>query len=381
MFLITHRIEFKFVEMPNTFVLYNLKKTIIMKNSIITILHTGYWACYSLLVAFVSAIMTGLFNHFIFQGYNMIAFEATFIFVPAIISFYVNYSYLFEKYFKQNKILKLSIATIFIALICGIIGLICTALIWKFIIPKGGPSMHEDGYSELLALVFVTSINAFFNGLIGLLLKGFITSSNDIEIKKELHIKNKEMELALIKAKLNPHFLFNTINNIDALINIDAAKASLYLNKFSEILRYMLYETDAPKIALQKEINNIEKYIDLQKIRSVNPNFVKFTNQISNNNLMIAPMILMPIVENAFKHCSNTNEENAIEIKIESASEVINFYCKNKFSINKNQNINGLGKSLIEKRIALLYPNKYELKTSIENNIYSVHLCINTNEY
>src|ERR1044071_687955 len=113
------------------------------------------------------------------------------------------------------------------------------------------------------------------------------------------------MELALIKSQINPHFLFNTINNIDVLIAKDSAKASEYLNKLSGILRYMIYETRNEKISLAGELDYIEKYLELQKIRTANPDYVNFQISGEANNLKIAPMILFPFIENAFKHTEN----------------------------------------------------------------------------
>ncbi len=120
------------------------------------------------------------------------------------------------------------------------------------------------------------------------------------------------MELALVKSQINPHFLFNTINNIDVLISKDAERASAYLNKLSDIMRFMLYETKPAKIPLPKELTYIEKFIELQKIRTTNEHYVNYSIKGDTANFMIPPMLLISFIENAFKYADNKKVENAI---------------------------------------------------------------------
>ncbi len=121
-------------------------------------------------------------------------------------------------------------------------------------------------------------------------------------------------------------------------------------------MRFMLYETKADKIALSTELTYIEKYIELQKIRSSNPSYVNYSIEGSSNDLMIEPMLFIPFIENAFKHTENKNLENAINIKITINKEMIIFECENKFTINsqKNSEHNGLGNGLIEKTTPII---------------------------
>jgi len=182
----------------------------------------------------------------------------------------------------------------------------------------------------------------------------------------------------LIKAQLDPHFLFNTLNNIDVLIIKNADEASNYLNKLSDILRFMLYETKTDEILLSKEIEYIEKYIDLQKIRTSNANYVSFEVVGKTNNLMIAPMVFIPFIENAFKHTTNKKMDHAIEVKIIIDDKNIQFICKNKFDSNRilKQESNGLGNHLIEKRLDLIYKENHTLAIHKTNELYSVNLII-----
>ena len=186
------------------------------------------------------------------------------------------------------------------------------------------------------------------------------------------------MEMALIKSKIDPHLLFNTINNIDALIIKDAVEASDYLNKLSDIMRFMLYETMADKILLSQEIEYIEKYIALQKIRTANVSYIHFTVSGNIGEKLIAPMIFIPFIENAFKHTTNKKLENAITVNILVTDTIIKMVCENKFDPRpKVQSKNsGLGNELIQKRLQLIYAEKHVLEINRNNELYSVHLTI-----
>ncbi len=154
-----------------------------------------------------------------------------------------------------------------------------------------GPISFAGTLRAYIEVIVVIAFGALLNGIIGLVMKGFITSYGDIRVKEELNRKNFEVELALVKSQLSPHFLFNTINNIDVLIGIDAARASAYLNKLSDIMRFMLYETKTELIPLEEELAYIEKYIDLQKIRTANPDYIRFRVQGRAPGLLVPPML------------------------------------------------------------------------------------------
>ena len=222
-------------------------------------------------------------------------------------------------------------------------------------------------------------IPALMAGVVGLVIRGFVASYDDIKLKQELTEKNNKMEMALVKAQLDPHFLFNTLNNIDVLIQKDAEEASKYLNKLSDIMRFMLFETKTDQIDIVKEIEYLEKYIELQKIRSSNPNFVRLTINGDYQNKKISPMVFIPFIENAFKHVADKKAENAIDINIIIEEGKIQFECTNNCN-NKSISIdgyNGLGNELIQKRLNLLYPNSHNLTLENEANYYKVILTIN----
>ncbi|CAN5392213.1 hypothetical protein BH11BAC3_BH11BAC3_02710 [soil metagenome] len=301
-----------------------------------------------------------------------------FALVPSFITFYLFYFLLFPRYLQKNKILLSIIYGLLIAIGAAVVGYV---LIRYFIESGRISDMDKGGKNGRSTSVIVITIMTFIGsicGIVALVLNGFITWFNEIKLKELLREKNYEMEMALIKSKLDPHLLFNTINNIDALILKDAVAASDYLNKLSDIMRFMLYETKADKILLSKEIEYIDKYIALQKIRIANENYARFTVTGATGTKLIAPMVFIPFIENAFKHTNNKKLENAITINIIITNDTIQLICENKFDnkLTVKQFDSGLGNELIEKRLNLLYPEKHQLEIQKTNDQYSVNLTI-----
>jgi len=350
-----------------------------LKKPFVILLHIGYWILYLLLILlFILFIEAGNIKT-VSQGqlriFGMLKIMSALTVAPGVIGFYSFYSVLFDRYLAKKRIVALCIAAIITSLIAGLMGLVCTAI-------AGNHNIFTS--SETNAAFFIGSfmtVLALIHGIIALVMKGFISWYGDIKVKEAMQQKNFETELALVKSQLSPHFLFNTINNIDVLIEKDAGKASAYLNKLSHIMRFMLYETKTELIPLQKEIAYIEKYIDLQKIRTSNQNFIQYSTEGNSNKWMIAPMLFIPFIENAFKHSVNKKTDAGIVIKLTANEQALEFFCDNYFgdlpAVNNDEG--GLGNDLIEKRLQLLYPGKHQLLVNNENNIFKVHLTIFAN--
>ena len=189
--------------------------------------------------------------------------------------------------------------------------------------------------------------------------------------------------MALLRSQINPHFLFNTLNNINSFSTHDPEKTSYAIIKLSEIMRYMLYDAANEKVLLEKEIDYIKNIIALQKLRYKENDFVNFTVIGETVNIFIPPMIFLPFIENAFKHGSNSIT-NGIEIRLTVEGNQISFFCRNKIKeLNETEKsqLGGLGIKNIKRRLELLFPDKHELKIAVENNEYLVNLKIHLNEY
>lgn len=351
-----------------------------MKKSFIWLLHLLYWALFISLLMMIFALMASIPGYEKISGgkikglYFWIRIMTGFAVIPALISFYTFYSFLFNRYLSKQKFISFITAGIIVSFLAALIGALAESTTFLF----GPRYLFGDGYDSAFSILFVMGIGAFINGIIGAVLKGFITWYNDIKLKEDLLNRNHEMELTLIKSQVNPHFLFNTLNNIDVLIEKDKDKASEYFKKLSEILRFMLYETKTEKIPVTKELSYIEKYIDLQMLRNSNPAFVDYKIKGEPGNKMTEPMLFIPFIENAFKHADNKKLVHAILVRFDFTGKEIVFECSNSYTANKPKENDsfGLGNDLIEKRLALLYPQNHQLTITKDINRYTVNLII-----
>ncbi len=350
-----------------------------MRRSFIILLHTGYWILYLLLISFFIFFVQaagvrnagGNIHHFM----PVILQIAFFSILPGLIGFYFFYLLLFDRYLSQKKIVLLCITGLLGILLAGFTGFASLNILMH------GYILEYNGFQEIVVMIVFMSLLALVHGIIALVMKGFITWYGDIKIKQQLQEKNFEAELALVKARLSPHFLFNTINNIDVLIGKDPVKASAYLNKLSGIMRFMLYETKGENIPLQKELLYIERYIELQRIRSVNPHFIQYSVEGDATDRQIAPMLFIPFIENAFKHSGDTRTDNGIMVKLAITDEKLDFVCENRISAALSTGEpGGVGNDLIQKRLSLLYPGHHRLVFAAENGFYKVHLTIYSHE-
>ncbi len=345
-----------------------------MKYKIIVLLHVGYWTLYLLLVSsFILAISSGN-KHLHFANMIHILFLSSTtlrIILPAVISFYLFYFFLFSEYLHKKKMVALSISGILISLFFAVVIVLLPSIL---VVAKNDTHIVLGDHIEKVIFLFAL---IFINGIIGLILRGFIVAYGDIKFKEELTQKNYEMELSLVKSQISPHFLFNTINNIDILIVKDAEKASVYLNKLSDIMRFMLYETKTNKILLSKELDYIEKYIELQKIRTSNTSYLHYTFSGYAANILIAPMLLIPFIENAFKYTENIKNNTTINVTIKVEKQQLTFICENSYQkAFQTTPHGGLGNELIKKRLQLQYPHMHKLEIENRNETYKVTLLL-----
>lgn len=352
-----------------------------MKKSLVVLIHIGFWVCYFILIGIMLGVYYRSSPKLINQEsriMNALISLFFFAFVPSLISYFSFYFLLFPKYLKQKKF--------FLSIIYGILisagAALISYMLLRYLIESGYVTDMDqggkNGRSTAVRTIVVMTFIGLICGIVALVINGFITWFNEIKLKELLKEKNHEMEMELIKLQLDPHLLFNTINNIDALILKDAVAASDYLNKLSDIMRFILYETKADKIALAKEIEYIEKYIALQKIRTANEKYVQLSVKGIIGSKCIAPMVFIPFIENAFKHTNNKKLENAIIVNIFIHDETIQLVCENKFDskLKVEHTHGGLGNDLIEKRLQLLYPENHTLEVHKTNELYSINLTI-----
>ncbi len=284
-----------------------------------------------------------------------------------VITFYIAYFFI-KPYviFKGNKInLLLILLFIFMQVIIRIAS---TLTVYYFVGIQLQRTMVSVG-------VFIEeSFDAFLFTTFAVFLRMSIEWVLSEKQKAELLAQSKSSELALLRSQVNPHFLFNTLNNIYSLVCRKSDDAPQAVMKLSEIMRYMLYDTNADKVSLNNEINYLRSYIELQELRLNKKDFIKFEILGDTANKTIAPMLLIPFIENAFKHGSKKVDSPGIIIKIKVDNEKIFFETIN--YIRKNDEVKdaegGIGLHNIERRLDLIYPGNHKLEINNNNDIYSV---------
>jgi len=191
--------------------------------------------------------------------------------------------------------------------------------------------------------------------------------------------KQTESELQLLKAQLNPHFLFNVLNSIYALTLRKSDLAPDVVLKLSDILRYLLYDSNQKEMPLQKEIQVMNDYIDLERIRISPSHRITVQAEVDNGAYQLAPGVLLTIVENAVKHGLDSVAENGyIDIIIKARHGVLEFSCSNNYKTPKIKlTSGGIGLSNIRKRLELVYPGRHTLKITDENQLFGLFLSVN----
>ena len=198
--------------------------------------------------------------------------------------------------------------------------------------------------------------------------------------KSELKNEKLTSELNYLKSQIHPHFLFNTLNNLYALTLNKSEKASDIVIKLSNLLDYMLYHSKAESISLDKEVEIIKSYIALEKIRYDDRLDLKFDLKGDISTVSIAPLILFPFIENAFKHgASNDSKHPYIKIAIGLEGKRLSLDVVNSVPQFKNnkKSVEGIGLNNINRRLELIYPEKYELKMNEDNDKFVVNLKLN----
>lgn len=247
---------------------------------------------------------------------------------------------------------------------------------FKFLFPKIYPAGLEDPFFFLPEIwyTFITlySFVFLFSGV-----RLYRTWLEDQKKQVELEKQGLDSELALLRSQINPHFLFNTLNNIDSLVFKDQQKASDSIVRLSEIMRYMLYEANTKLVPLEKEIQYLESMVDLLRLRVKDPEFILFDIDGEVEGKMIPPMLLVPFVENAYKHGIKSGVSPGIQIKLIIDAASYHFSVFNRIDSSRKQEkdqTGGIGLSNVRRRLELLYGDAASLEMERENGAFRVEL-------
>ncbi len=284
---------------------------------------------------------------------------------------YITNLFLIPKFLYKRKYVTFSL--IYIAMIAA-------SSFWKINI-IGHLLMHQDfniwdNFKTRVYDNFIPHILLVSTGAAIKLLTDYAKAQRRmVEMGKE----KAEAELNFLKQQINPHFLFNSLNSVYFLIDKKNEEARHALHRFSEMLRYQLYEFNGERIPVEKEMDYLKDYVSLQQLRK-NENYqVTFNHSENINNFLIEPLLLIPFIENSFKHLSHFDKERN-QVKIEVARENNWLYVKVANTVSpegNNENRNkGIGLANVRRRLELLYPGKHRLEIAEDDGWYKVNLKI-----
>lgn len=290
---------------------------------------------------------------------------------------YFNLLYLIPNYLTKNKFMTYAALLILSALI-----LTPLQMLILYFINHG----YEDTQQAIIRNQFSFFVFAFLVSSTSTVFKITTDWVRNLREKQELQTQTMQSELRFLKSQINPHFLFNTLNNLYALTLKKSDKAPEIVIKLSEMMRYMLYECNERRVLLSKEVNYIRNYIDLESLRQGQNVSINFDVKGDLSEQTIAPLIFIPFLENAFKHGLNNHiTEGFVNILLEVKHNDIHFNIENSKpdhiplqQPNKPKS-GGIGLVNIHRRLNLIYPEQYDLKIDNNPKTYAVDLHLELN--
>lgn len=353
-------------------------KEVFLKKQIPLIIHFLGWSLFGSVIFLISPLSTGV------ERPNEFWIKQGLMFAGLVTTFYFNYFYLVPKVLFKNR------TSLFLLL--NLIGGL--AFVGIFMIYDDWTNM-----SELMHKAFRPGVPYrprgrnysydFFNFLIFMMGVGISTSvaavqkwQSDEKVRLELEQQQINSELSYLKAQINPHFFFNTLNNIYSLTNIDVEKAKTAILKLSRMMRYVLYETEKENTLLSKELDFIKDFLELMRLRLSEKVELQLEIPEKFDDAVIAPMLLLPFVENCFKHGISSQKYSKIKIQIKIQEKHVYLNTAN-FNFKSSENTpegaaNGIGLTNTKRRLELLYKEKHNLDIDDKNpeNEYRVNLKI-----
>ena len=316
----------------------------------------------------------GLLLFFLFLGNAKITFSAAGVYVGfGIINigvFYVNYLYILPKFLNHKRYKECALWLTCLIVVVGFFKLAIAYTFKDYVLARGIQKTVIPLWDYFLGGILINCFFVFLSTAFRFMLDWFVNEKIHSTLKNEKLLA----ELAFLKSQINPHFLFNSLNNIYSLAYQKSESTPEAILKLSEIMRYMLYESNDNKVSLDKEIRYLENYIELQKLRFKNSASVTMIVEGDPQNKYIMPLILISFVENAFKHGIATDPHNPINICLKINLGKLYFSIHNlKNNHNKDQTV-GIGLANVKRRLELFYKNQYRLEIENGSSLFSCEL-------
>lgn len=337
------------------------------------VFHVLFWILFVLAGSFIFSYQQNF--PYSFYLLNFLVHLPVFIFYTYVVVYFLAPKFLLNRKYWQffaTLILATSIAA-FLRI------LISRYVYYALFIPE---ILHQKEWINagifLLNLIWVLGPAIVFA-----LIKYYKNWINIQAIANEAERKQLSSELQVLKAQLNPHFLFNTFNNLYVLALQKSEKTPIIISKISDLFHYVLYECNATEVPISKEVKLISDYIQLEELRYSDRLSIIFVKEIENSNCLIPPMLLYTFVENCFKHgCSNDPRTPWIKILIRVRNNQFEFETSNSIPLTDCQNeeiVEGVGLTNVRRRLELIYPKNHQLEIKNKDCVFYVHLVIGIN--
>ncbi len=328
--------------------------------------HSIFWLAFLVFLMVIKETNQSFFFHLTNELINL-------FFYGAIV--YFNLFYLIPNFLTQNRFLQYGGLLVLSAIVI-------TPLKVLILVLKA--SQYPELQQALIANLNGIFIFTFFVASGSTIVKIISDWLRHLRERQELQTQTMQSELRFLKSQINPHFLFNTLNNLYALTLKKSDKAPEIVIKLSEMMRYMLYECNEKKVLLSKEINYIKNYLDLERLRQGKNVAIDFEVEGHASEQKIAPLMFIPFLENSFKHGLNNHiSQGFVHIKLQIEGPKVHFFIENSKADalpshipNANRKSGGIGLVNVKRRLNILYLNKYDLKINNKPKSYAVSLDI-----
>lgn len=326
--------------------------------------HLVFWLVYAMVYSVIFPWGKNTFESFIISN-GLLVFHA--------IAAYFNNDFLIPRF-----LLTRSYILYLISLVLGILS-VCfpLSIVVHMVINNAG--LQNLVWSDTFFLFLV--INVLFSVILTMVLKLVKQWYKDQKTNTELKQIQLQTEIKFLKSQINPHFLFNSLNNLYALTLSKSDLAPEVVLRLSNILRYILYESNQGKVSIRKEMEHVKDYVLIEKLRIGNSVKIELEIEDKLNDELVEPMLFLTLVENAFKHSEQVlPDQRFIHIHAHRVENGFRFLIENSFNPEyKSLERGGIGLQNIKKRLTLIYPNKHDIKSSISDGVYRVDLIIQLN--
>jgi two-component system, LytTR family, sensor kinase len=274
--------------------------------------------------------------------------------------------FLIRQLFQKGRFLSYLLAVVFLMVTA-------TALyffIFESLVPAWLTGYYFIAYYSAWQIVQFVSSYVVFSLLLHLSVGWFILKDKELQLEKENH----QVQLKNLKAQINPHFLFNSLNNIYALAGADP-QVRTYLSRLSDSLRYMIYDTEADLVPMKNEVEYLDNYFEIEKLRLAETTEVYFRKGGKFDQHVIAPLLLLPLLENCFVHCDRQSPVIHLELRIsDDQLHFKSFNNKPRLPLGER---GGVGLDNVRKRLNLIYPDRHKMEVREDQGSYHISLSIN----